>query len=242
MGVAAIRSSQRAAPDMGWEHRRTGHQLAELRVTRRGPLRLRYAEDGELLMISAGEGPDVERVVYRRRARVATARAVRLVREELPERIAAWARRTAPSEALYCLAISYAEHYNHPMPPSLGLGTLRELHEWRASSTGGELHLTVCNPAEFACFDTEPAELIDDAELLDAYQALNQEWASTDDDRQPRQLLVAVAKSLSRRTWDQFSLGPDGFAIYAVDLELADLERNLRASVPAPVRRALIGR
>jgi hypothetical protein len=167
---------------------------------------------------------------------------VRLVRGELPERIAAWVRRTAPAEALYCLAISYSEHYNHPMPPSLGLGTLRELREWRASSTGGPLELTVFNPAEFACFETEPPELIDDADLRDAYQALNQEWASTDDDRQPRQLLVAVAKSLSARTWDQLPTGPDGFAIYAVDLELADLERNLRATVPAPVRHALISR
>jgi hypothetical protein len=121
----------------------------------------------------------------------------------------------------------------------LGLGTIRELHEWRASATDGPLHLTVFNPAEFACFDTEPAELTEDAALLDAYQALNQEWVSTDDDRQPRQLLVAVAKRLAQQTWDQLPTGPDGFAIYAVDLELTDLERNLKATVPAPVRRAL---
>lgn len=239
--IAVIRSSQRAAPGTGWEHKRTGHQLAELRVTRHAPLRLRYADDGQLLMIAAGDDPDTDRVMYRRRARGATARAGRLVRERLPERIAAWVRRTAPAEALYCLAISYAEHYNRPMPPSLGLGTVRELLQWRASSTGGRLELTVFNPAEFACFDTAPSELSDDAALLDAYQALNQEWASTDDDRQPRQLLVAVAKSLTGRTWDQLRIGPDGFAIFAVDLELVDLERNLRATVPAPVRRVLMG-
>jgi hypothetical protein len=231
--IAVIRSAQRGAPDKGWQHKRSGHQLAELRVTHRSPLRLGYAEDGQLLTITG------KRVIYRRRARAATARAMRLVRDELPERIAAWVRRTAPSEPLYCLAISYAEYYNDPLPPSLGLATLRELHEWRASSTGGPLHLTVFNPAEFACFDTEPAELTEDAALLDAYQVLNQEWVSTDDERQPRQLVVAVAKILAQRTWDELSSGPDGFAVYAVDLELTDLDRNLKATVPTQVRRSL---
>jgi hypothetical protein len=32
---------------------------------------------------------------------------------------------------------------------------------------------------------------------------------------------------------------PEGFAIFAVDFEFADLERNLIASVPAPLRRTL---
>jgi hypothetical protein len=240
--VATVRSSSRKTPFTGWEHKRTGEQLAELRVTHRTPLHLRYSENGQLLTIATGDGGDADSVVYRRAAAGATARAARLVRGELPERIAAWVDRVAPADEVYCLGISYPEAAARPLPPSLGLGTMPELRRWKEDRSADPLKLTAFNPAEFACFDPEPAELMDAAALLDAYQLLNQHWASVNDDRQPRQLLVAVAKLLAERDWSRLSIGPHGFAVYAVDLELADLERNLKRSVPGAVRRALIAR
>ena len=117
-----------------------------------------------------------------------------------------------------------------PVAAGLAVGTVRELRDRREDR--------IFDAIEYDGMDFEPAEL-DTPELRDAYQTLHQEWMSTDDERQPRQLLVAVAKRLAARSWDHLSIAPEGFAILAVDFEFADLERNLKATVPAKLRRSL---
>jgi hypothetical protein len=195
-------------------------------VTPEEHARYRYDEAGELLLITDSD----EQVLYRRQAAGAAARAARLIRDEFPDRIAAWVARVAPQEELACLIIRYAYLDQWPLPPGLALGTTRELRERRDDR--------IFDAIEYEQMDFEAAEL-DTPELRDAYQTLHQEWMTTDDERQPRQLLVAVAKRLAARGWDHLPIAPEGFAIVAVDFEFADLERNLKATVPAKLRRSL---
>ena len=80
-------------------------------------LRLTYTEDAELLTITS-ESSEIG-VLYRRRAAGAVTRAIALIREQYPERIAAWAQRVAPDEELACLIIRYPYFDQHPLPPGL---------------------------------------------------------------------------------------------------------------------------
>ncbi|MEU4474959.1 hypothetical protein [Micromonospora sp. NPDC023888] len=47
-----------------------------------------------------------------------------------------------------------------------------------------------------------------------------------------RRLLCAVAARLNRRDWSATLPVTDDFVVYAVDLELVDLERNLTDCLP----------
>jgi hypothetical protein len=68
---------------------------------------------------------------------------------------------------------------------------------------------------------------------------LAQELRTVDDEDGVRRLAVGWAKELATRQWKSLQLSSRGFAVYAVDDELVDLERNLRATVPRDVRQAL---
>jgi hypothetical protein len=233
--LVASRTTRREAPPTGWQHRRSaGRQTARLELEHSGPTYFEHDADG-LLAITTAHGTH-----YRRRPSGAITRAAKLVRDELPDRIAAWAARNAPAEELYCLAIGYADFYNDPLPPSLGLGTVAELRAWRESHTT-QLTELAFNPAEFACHDVEPREL-DSPELADAYQALNQHWRSGDGDAAPRRLLTAIARTLAARDWSRLPVSPVGFAIVAVNMELGNFERDIKATIPAKLRRALLDR
>jgi hypothetical protein len=192
-----------------------------------------FDDDGELLLLKAKteDAPEEQSedgffVVYRRSSPSAVREALRFLERELPERVASWVERTAPRAPVYALAIAYDQESVRPLPPALGLAGQEQL----AAGSG----VDPWNPAEFECFDEEPSELLDD-ELLSACQALNQEWASTLADDQPQKLLVECAKRLAGRDWSAQLHTTGELAVYAVDLELEDLERNLRASVPPDV-------
>ncbi|HEY6890275.1 MAG TPA: hypothetical protein VI300_20900 [Solirubrobacter sp.] len=219
-----------------------GDRLVAMRSAGREPgqdvmrfpaLRLTYADDGALLTIASDAGG----VRYRRAATGEVARASRLIREEYPERIAAWAQRIAPAQELACLIIRYPYVSHEPLPPSLALGTARELQARRLARHQWPL-LHLFDAVEYEHIDFAPAEL-DTPELRHAHQLLHQQWSSTDDLRQPRALLVDIAKRLAARSWTHLPIAPEGLAIFAVDGEFADLERNLKASVPAPLRRTI---
>jgi hypothetical protein len=178
-----------------------------------GQLSLNYAENGELLTVIADNGE----TVYRRPLKGAEARALRLLRADLPGRVAAWAQRMAPDEPVACVALQYGDWYENALPPALALATRREIE------TLGE---DAFSPADYDCFDDDPKEF-QDPRLADAFETLNQEWRSTEARHQPRRLLVAVAKALPGLP----------YPAYALDLHRGDLASN----VPARLRRAILG-
>lgn len=226
--LVCSRESRRMAPDIGWERRPGGKHRVRLELEHFAPLR--YEHDGEgLLKITAGQ-----RLVYRRRAVKEIAAAQRLVRAELPERIVAWVTRNAPAEPVYCLAIGYVDFYNSPLPPTLGLGTVAELRRWRETEPG-DLKPLAFNPFEFACHED-----LDAPDLAGAYQTLNQDWLSGHDDTSTRRLFNAIAKTLAARDWSRLQTSPAGLAVVAVNVELGDYDRDVKATVPARQWRALL--
>src|SRR5262249_18434403 len=153
----------RNLPLTSWRHHRHGGNTSELDLEHDEPAHYQHDDVG-LLAITIGD-----HTIYRRRPPRAVTRSTKLVHDELPDRIAAWALRNAPpAEQIYCLSIGYVDFYNAPLPPSLGLGTVAELERWRASNSP-DVELRAFSPAAFACHELKPPEL-DSPQLSDAYQ------------------------------------------------------------------------
>ncbi len=193
-----------------------GYQDGRLTSIRTGTdrqLSLTYTDYGELLTVIGEHGHPV----YQRALRGAAARALKLLRVELPGRIAAWAQRVAPDEPVACVALQYGEWFENALPPALALATRREIQSLGANAA--------FSPVDYERFDDDPLEFRD-ASLQDAFEVLNQEWRSTEAHEQPRRLLVAIAKTIPGLA----------YPVYAVDLHHGDLERN----VPARIRRAIL--
>jgi hypothetical protein len=179
-------------------------------------------------------------VAWVRRSPAALRAARRLVDRELPARIVAWAERVAPAEPVYGLGLMWS--IDAPgLPPSLGLGTVRELRDWRQRGAPGfELRSWIWNPAEFACFDPLPAELVGDAALDDAYALLRQDWELAENEREPATTLRRCAKHLLEVDWSAALTAAGCFCVFVVADELDDtLSRQLRKTVAAQQQRLI---
>jgi hypothetical protein len=202
-----------------------------------------YTDGGKLAAVVATKldqrgRPSSDPVVsYRRRSPKAVRDAKRRVAVELPERIERWARRMAPEEPVFALACLYS--FEGPeMPPALALGTERERVAVLASRHDVS---DIWNPAEWSLLDADPDELRDDG-FGECLSLLADEWNTALDDRQPRATLIGAVKQLAKRRWDRVLRPAGAFAVYAIDDELTDLDRNLKASVPAHARTAIESR
>jgi hypothetical protein len=192
-------------------------------------VRYRYEFDRHSDELDAG-------VLWFRRSPGAERDARRLVRERLPERIRAWAARVAPQEPVFGLALMTSVD-SPELPPALGLGTARELADWRQRFVDhGTFRRYAWNPAEYRHFEPAPPELTDDPELVDAYATLNQAWRASGTDREPRSILLRCAKQLQGVAWTTVLDAIDDFVVFVVEDEIDDaLPRRLRATIPADV-------
>jgi hypothetical protein len=146
----------------------------------------------------------------------------------IPQAVAAAGIR----EPVYCLALCY-DPESECLPPLIGIGLERERQAW-VEEHGRRARDFIWNPAEFAHFDT-PALSLDDPELESACGRLNDELETKGSWEPARKLLNNVAAQLRETDWGgKIDTTPD-FVAYAVDLELSDLNRNLKASLPEPL-------
>jgi hypothetical protein len=99
------------------------------------------------------------------------------------------------------------------------------------------------NLGELAVLDPTPAALMDDVKLRELFAVLEHQWQETDDTDGLPLLLLAVAKSMAAADWDDLlpEVSPD-LIVIAVSLDRDEelVERSLRNSVPAPVRKRLL--
>lgn len=146
--------------------------------------------------------------------------------DRLPAAVEEWIARVRPDSPAYCLAILYSDTWS----PSLGIGTAADLERWGPGRTD-----RMWNPAEFPCFDPEPAEL-NTPDLTEAYRVTAQQWGSDTPDK-IRTKCLALAAELKDR---QLALRQaDEFVVYATDLELVDLKANLRKLGQTRARKAI---
>jgi hypothetical protein len=179
-------------------------------------------------------------VSWFRRSPAALRAARRLVDRELPRRILAWAERVAPAGPVYGLGLMWSVDAPE-LPPSRGLGTVQELRDWRdRHAPGFELRARIWNPAEFACFDPTPAELVGDAALEDAYALLRQDWEVADNEREPAATLRRCARTLLHANWTPGLNAADYFCVFVIANEIDDtLSQQLRKAVPADSQRLI---
>lgn len=193
-------------------------------------LHAQWDELGLLAIVRTDSAGETRRA-WRRPDRDADRRAEALVQQELPEAIRAWARRNDPGTAAYCVVIAYDDESGAVSLPSLGLGTVDDLHRWGPPGSQDRRD-RMWNPAEFAIFDPEPDELVAGA-LGGALAVLEQEG------RDATRLFRAVARSLRDEKTDLVRTPVEGFTVLAVDLELSRIDAALREAVPAAARRRI---
>lgn len=172
-----------------------------------------HDEQGKLVRIVGrnqlpGE-PDL--VLYKRRRKGVSRRELaRRVADQLTEAVPAAVDSASLREPVWCLALHYDP--GAPLPPSVVLGAEPEL-----------------NPAEWEA--ARRLEL-DEPQLLESCAELWSEWGGEDSGPAlARRLLNGVAKRLNELDWSDLVSAEEAFFVYAVDLELEDLERNLERSL-----------
>jgi uncharacterized membrane protein YkvA (DUF1232 family) len=206
-----------------------GGRLTHIALDDGEQYRVGYDHDGDVTVIWASnperdEGR--ESIVYRRKSPTEVAKARKEATSLLVDGVRAWARRQPVSGTVRVLVIGYDLPPNDVLPPPLGLGQADDAVVTDVSR-GEAIPESLYSVADQEIFDPVPAELDGD---LSAFQALNQEWRSTHDPEAARRLLVKVAKRLDQEDWSGvFPMLAEDFVVVPVDLELADLEGNLRA-------------
>jgi hypothetical protein len=176
------------------------------------------------------------RVVYKRpQTTLGYAALCRLVEQRLLEAIPRAVERASIAETACCVVLAYDTEAAEPLPPLLGVGLVRERDELLASAPEVPLPSLLWNPAEFSLFDLEALALDDDTsagrDLESAWAALVAQMRRRGRVSDLARLLSRVAWELSGRDWSTSLPVSDDFVIYATDLQLCDLGRNMRASL-----------
>ncbi len=162
---------------------------------------------------------------YRRRTKASTSRTA--LAAQLAQSIENAVKGCAFGEQVWCLALHYERE--SPLAPDVVLGAERERREW-----GNDVDLL--NPAEWDADDAPRRLRLVDADVLDACAAAMGGPSGAD---AAVKLLNATAKRLNRAGLGDHLDVTEDFFVYAVDLELEQLDANLRAALGAQRYRRL---
>ena len=130
-------------------------------------------------------------------------------------------------EPIYCVALAYDGEGNDILPPSIAVGVNSERNKWLREH-GAEARDWLWNPAEFYHYEKPYTQLEDDA-LEEACNLLNNHLAERGSLAPAAKLLVEVAAELNRVPWPANARRTEDFVVYAVDLELGSLRKNMKA-------------
>lgn len=133
-------------------------------------------------------------------------------------------------EPIYCVTLGYDGEGNDPLPPTIAIGSETEREQW-LTRHGKEARDFVWNPAEFLHYE-KPYTQLEDEELEEACDLLNSKLAEGDSISPAVKLLIEVAKELNSQLWPETIQRTSDFIVYAVDYELGDIRKNLKACVP----------
>ncbi|MET7425650.1 hypothetical protein [Dactylosporangium sp. NPDC005555] len=151
-----------------------------------------------------------------------------LVRRSLVTQIPAVVADLPVDGPACCVSLTYSS--SHPLDVMLRVVSAEERKSLIAEYTGNRT-IVDGRPwiGDFWTFGDEPGEEpVDLSTVADTVRLLTQELSLAADDR-GRRLLCAVAAELNTHDWSRVLPITDDFVVYAVDLEMADLERNLPA-------------
>ncbi|HSU55842.1 MAG TPA: hypothetical protein VLT36_17435 [Candidatus Dormibacteraeota bacterium] len=136
-------------------------------------------------------------------------------------------------EPIYCVALAYDGEGNDVLPPGIAIGVDSERSKWLREH-GAEARDWLWNPAEFYHYE-KPHTQFEDEPLEKACDLLNTHLAERDGLTPATRLLVEVAAELNKLLWPANVRRTEDFVVYAVDLELGRLQKNMKACL-APDR------
>lgn len=134
----------------------------------------------------------------------------------------------------YCLALNYDCEGNPIMPPMLAIGLDSERQAWLKKGDKGT-KLDIWDPEQMSLFAKQKTDevIFDDKKLQNACDYYNRLLEKKNDHTPAHKLLNEIAAELGRMNWKGKLNTTDDFIAYAVDTDLADLQMNLKQSVPA---------
>ena len=132
-------------------------------------------------------------------------------------------------EPVYCVALAYDGEGNDVLPPAITIGLESERQRWQAEH-GKDAWQWIWNPAEFQHYE-KPHTQLEDETLEIASDQLNSKLAERDSLAPAIKLLVETATELNNASWPAEVQRTGDFVVYAVDLELGNLRRNLKSSL-----------
>lgn len=154
--------------------------------------------------------------------------------EQLIERIptlVARAKKKLDGPA-FCLALTYDdESYDGLIPPTLVLGQETERRAWHGKKKKSPE--TLWDPQQMALYDDDDLDWDDGDTLLALGETAGHQLRAAGSSEPARKVLQAVAKKLNAYPWKSVIPVTADFVVYAIDLEGAHLESNMKASLPA---------
>jgi hypothetical protein len=124
--------------------------------------------------------------------------------------------------------LGYDGNGNDMLPPTLGVGLVREREGWLGAKKA-EAAALLWNPAEYQHYERDSLSLKDE-KLFALCSKANREIATKDKWSAGRSLLTRVAASLRAVDWPPILPVSEDFVVYAVDFELASLRKALRGA------------
>ena len=133
------------------------------------------------------------------------------------------------TEPIYCVALAYDGEGDDILPPQIGIGLESERARWSAEH-GKIAKEWIWNPANFCHYEKPHTHLRDDA-LEEACDLLNSHLTERDSLAPAVRLLVEVAAQLNNTPWPDNVRKTADLVVYAVDLELGNLRKNMKACI-----------
>ncbi len=135
-------------------------------------------------------------------------------------------RRIGVAEPAYCLALAWSPGQVQSLPPGVAIGLTSHRSRWLAGNETPPREM-LWNPAEFGTWVH-----LDSAALAALVQPVNQYCCARSNWSKVGTMLNGVAQSLSLLDWSAALPTTKDFFAYATDLNLVDLDRNIKASCP----------
>jgi len=180
----------------------------------------------EIRIVRAGAKPHVVFSARKPDLKVLLAAMAERLPEVVHQRVAA-AKETRPA---FCLVLSYSDESAEEMAmPALSLGLEVDRTGWRSR---GEPAAELWNPARFATHGSDALELAD-GQLTELAAEIARGLRAPRDYAAVKKTYVAVARTMLGTDWRAVIPTTEDFTIVAVNVDMSDLEKNLRAIVGA---------
>ena len=156
------------------------------------------------------------------------------IRKHLVKGVGEVVARSKIKEPIYCVVLVYSGEGNPVFPPTIAIGLESQRQKW-LKKNGEEAKEMIWNPEEF----THRGKEIDDEDYEQACEWYSDAMEERTSDAAAVKLINEIAADVGKLNWKRLAKMTDDFVVFAVDLEGADLQKNMKKSVPATVLKKL---